>query len=128
PAPPVAMSAPPAATPAPPVAASAPPVTLRPSAPSPSGPRVLRVGIDGRSLQGGFREDTGRGIGVYARELIRALAARRDLALTLWFEPALPEVPTGMVPPGVNVRRYARTLLPLRDRLASQLSVRAAAA
>ena len=92
-----------------------------------SGPRVLRIGIDGRSLQPGFREDSGRGIGVYARELVRALSLRTDLALTLWFEPAL-KVPAGVVPPGVLVRRYARTLLPMRDRLSSQLSVPAAAA
>ena len=128
PAPPVATPAPRVAPPAPPIAPTAPPVASRPAAPLSDGPRVLRVGLDARSLQGGFREDSGRGIGVYARELIRALAARRDLALTVWFEPALPAVPTGMVPPGVNVRRYARTLLPLRDRLSSQLSVRAAAA
>ena len=87
---------------------------------------MLRVGLDGRSLQGGFREDSGRGIGVYARELVRALAARSDVALTLWFEPALP-VPAGLVPPGVIVRRYSRLPLPFRDRLASQLTVPAAA-
>jgi glycosyltransferase involved in cell wall biosynthesis len=90
------------------------------------GARVLRVGVDARSLQPGFREDSARGIGVYARELLRVLAARQDVALTLWFEPALP-VLNGLVPPGVLTRRYARTLLPLRDRLASQLSVLAAA-
>ena len=99
-----------------------------PTPPPGAAPRVLRVGLDGRSRQGGFREDSGRGIGVYARELVRALAVRRDLALTLWFEPALPAVPAGMVPPGVSVRRYASTWLPLRDRLSSQFSVRAAAA
>ena len=91
------------------------------------GPRVLRVGLDGRSLQGGFREDSGRGIGVYARELMRTLAVRRDLALTLWLEPALPAVPPGFVPPGVTVRHYARVWLPMRDRLTSQLTVPAAA-
>jgi glycosyltransferase involved in cell wall biosynthesis len=91
-----------------------------------AGGRVLRVGVDARSLQPGFREDSARGIGVYARELLRVLAARQDLALTLWFEPALP-VLNGLVPPGVLTRRYARTPLPLRDRLASQLSVAAAA-
>src|SRR5262245_54801147 len=91
-----------------------------------SGARVLRVGIDARSLQPGFREDSARGIGVYARELLRVLAARQDLALTLWFEPALP-VLNGLVPAGVLTRRYVRTLLPMRDRLASQLSVLAAA-
>jgi glycosyltransferase involved in cell wall biosynthesis len=91
-----------------------------------AGGRVLRVGVDARSLQPGFREDSARGIGVYARELLRVLAARQDVALTLWFEPALP-VLNGLLPPGVLTRRYARTPLPLRDRLASQLSVLAAA-
>jgi glycosyltransferase involved in cell wall biosynthesis len=94
--------------------------------PPAAGGRLLRVGVDARSLQPGFREDSARGIGVYARELLRVLAARQDVALTLWFEPALP-VPHGHVPPGVLTRRYARTPLPLRDRLASQLSVLAAA-
>lgn len=85
-------------------------------------PRVLRVGLDGRPLQPGFREDSARGIGVYARELLRSLAARHDLALTLWFEPAL-RVPDGLVPPGVRVQRYPGTPLPMRDRLSSQLAV-----
>jgi len=71
-----------------------------------AGGRVLRIGVDARSLQPGFREDSARGIGVYARELLRVLAARQDLALTLWFEPALP-VLNGLVPPGVLTRRYA---------------------
>jgi glycosyltransferase involved in cell wall biosynthesis len=83
---------------------------------------VLRVGVDARSLQPGFREDSARGIGVYARELLRVLAARQDVALTLWFEPALP-VLNSLLPAGVLTRRYAPTPLPLRDRLASQLSV-----
>jgi len=94
--------------------------------PPAAGGRILRVGVDARSLQPGFREDSARGIGVYARELLRVLAARQDVALTLWFEPALP-VLHGFVPAGVLTRRYARTPLPLRDRLASQLSVLAAA-
>lgn len=107
-------------------AAAARPATAPKPATS-TGPRVLRVGIDARSLQPGFREDSGRGIGVYARELIRALAVRHDLALTLWFEPAL-TVPAGAVPPGVTARQYARTLLPLRDRWSSQVAVPLAAA
>jgi glycosyltransferase involved in cell wall biosynthesis len=108
---------------APPAPIDAPPPVVTPA----DGPRVLRVGLDGRSLQGGFREDSGRGIGVYARELMRALAVRRDVALTLWLEPALPAVPKGFVPPGVTVRHYARLWLPLRDRLSSQLTVPMAA-
>ena len=58
---------------------------------------------------------------------MRALAARHDLALTLWFEPELP-LPEGLVPTGVTSRRYARTRLPLRDRLSSQVTVPIAAA
>jgi glycosyltransferase involved in cell wall biosynthesis len=104
------------------------PVAARPVAAPADGPRVLRVGLDGRSLQGGFREDSGRGIGVYARELMRALAVRRDVALTLWLEPALPGVPKGFVPPGVTIRHYARLWVPLRDRLSSQITVPIAAA
>jgi glycosyltransferase involved in cell wall biosynthesis len=128
--------------PAPPLLAIDPEALVPPALPMPSaqvdarppvlapadGPRVLRVGLDGRSLQGGFREDSGRGIGVYARELMRALAVRRDVALTLWLEPALPAVPKGFVPPGVTVRHYARLWLPMRDRLSSQLTVPMAAA
>jgi len=92
------------------------------------GPRVVRVGVDARPLQGGFREDSGRGIGVYARELIRALAGRPDVALTLWFEPGLPPVPLGMVPPGATARQYARAWLPVHERLASHITVPLAAA
>ena len=114
--PPVSEPAPPA--PEPDVSTSPPPITAR---------RVLRVGIDGRPLQVGFDQGGGRGISVYARELLRALAARDDLALTLWLEPALPAPFAGLVPPGVNQRRYASTPLPFRDRLSSQLSVPAAA-
>ena len=114
---------------APSAAPTAAPVTPAPEARvAPSGrPRVLRVGIDGRPLQAGFDDRAGRGIAVYARELLRALAARDDLALTLWLEPALPAPVPGLVPPGVNQRRYGSTLLPFRDRLSSQFSVPAAA-
>jgi glycosyltransferase involved in cell wall biosynthesis len=91
-----------------------------------AGARVIRVGVDARSLQPGFRQDSAHGIGVYARELLHVLAARQDVALTLWFEPALP-VLNSLLPAGVLTRRYAPTLLPLRDRLASQLAVLAAA-
>ena len=94
--------------------------------PPPSwGVRVLRVAMDGRSLQPGFREDTARGIGVYARELVRALAARQDVALSLWFEPALPML-NGLIPAGVLTRRYARLPVPVHHRIASQWGVAAA--
>ena len=91
-----------------------------------AGPRVLRVGVDARSLQPGFRDDSARGIGVFARELLRVLAARQDLALTLWFEPALP-VLNGLIPAGVLTRRYGRLPFGLHHRLASQWGVTAAA-
>jgi glycosyltransferase involved in cell wall biosynthesis len=91
---------------------------------APSG--KLRVAIDARPLQDGFREHAGRGIGRYAVELVRALGRRADLELELWFEPAL-AVPDALVPPGARVRRYARLALPMRDRLASNLTVPAAA-
>jgi len=85
----------------------------------------LRVSIDARALQAGFREHAGRGIGRYAVELVAALARRDDLALTLWFEPALalPEA----IPAGAAVRRYARMPLPMRDRLAALTTVALAA-
>ena len=100
--------------------------TARGSDALPPAATPLRVAIDGRPLQPGFRKHAGRGIGVYARELVRALARRDDLALTLWFEPALP-VPDGVVPPGVARRHYRPLRLPMRDRLASQITVPAAA-
>ncbi len=78
---------------------------------------MMRVAIDGRPLQHGFREHQGRGIGVYAVELVRALARRGDVALTLWRQPEL-DLPAAHVPDGVRVRDYPRLKLPLRDRLA----------
>ena len=85
----------------------------------------LRVAIDARPLQPGFREHAGRGIGVYASELVKALARRDDVALTLWFEPAH-GVPEGL-PASAAHAFYGRLNLPLRDRLAAHLTVRAAA-
>lgn len=86
-----------------------------------SGP-PLKVAIDGRALQPGFREHQGRGIGVYAVELVRALARRADVALTIWHQPELP-LPTEHVPDGVAVRAYPRLPLPKRDRLTSLVTV-----
>src|SRR5262249_40010284 len=99
-----------------------------------AGARVLRVGVDARSLQPGFREDSARGIGVYARELVRALAARHDVALTLWVEPALrvadrpaargrPAAPlraraaAAARPPGAAVERARRPAQPAARRV-----------
>jgi glycosyltransferase involved in cell wall biosynthesis len=83
---------------------------------------MMRVGFDGRALQPGFREHQGRGIGVYAIELVRALARRGDVELTLWHQPELP-LPEAHVPDGVATRAYPRLGLPARDRLATQLTV-----
>ena len=88
---------------------------------------MMRVAIDGRPLQPGFREHQGRGIGVYAVELVRALARRDDLTLTVWHQPELP-LPDAHVPAGVTRRAYPRLPLPLRDRLATHTTVAAVAA
>ncbi|NOT34296.1 MAG: glycosyltransferase family 4 protein [Candidatus Eisenbacteria bacterium] len=82
----------------------------------------MRVAIDGRALQPGFREHQGRGIGVYAVELVRALARRGDLELTLWHQPELP-LPAEHVPAGVRVRAYPRLNVPRRDRIAMLTTV-----
>jgi glycosyltransferase involved in cell wall biosynthesis len=58
-------------------------------------------------------------------ELLRALAGRDDLELTVWRQPELP-LPPGSVPEGVRVRDYARLALPKRDRLAVFTTVPAA--
>jgi len=82
---------------------------------------VLRVGIDARPLQPGFREEANRGVGVYARELVAALAARDDLSLALWFDPHHP-IPEPSLPAGVAVRRYAFSSPWLRDRVSSHVA------
>ena len=86
---------------------------------------MMRVAMDGRALQPGYREHQGRGIGVYAVELLRALAFRDDLELTVWFQPELP-LPDAHVPEGVARRAYPRLPLPMRDRLATQTTVASA--
>lgn len=88
---------------------------------------MLRVGIDARPLQPGFREEANRGVGVYARELVAALGVRDDLALTLWFDPHHP-MPASALPPGVAVRRYAFSSPWLRDRVSSHVTSPLAAA
>ncbi len=87
----------------------------------------LRVGLDGRPLQPGFREEANRGVGVYARELVAALAARDDLALTLWFDPHHP-APATPLPAGIETRRYAFSSPWLRDRVSSHVTSPLAAA
>jgi glycosyltransferase involved in cell wall biosynthesis len=82
----------------------------------------MRIAIDARALQEGFRDHAGRGIGRYAAELTEALARRSDVELELWFErgPALPAAP---LPPRASVRWYAPAPLPPRRRLATLLSL-----
>lgn len=77
----------------------------------------LRVAVDGRALQPGFREHQGRGIGVYAVELLRALARRGDVELAIWHQPELP-LPEANVPDGARVHAYPRLPFPKRDRIA----------
>ena len=81
----------------------------------------LRVGLDARPLQRGFREEANRGVGVYARELVAALATRDDLALTLWFDPHHP-IPTATLPAGLTIARYAFSSPWLRDRVSSHVT------
>ena len=88
--------------------------------------RRLQVAIDARSLQDGFREHVGRGIGRYARELVGALGRRDDVTLELWFEPGL-QLPASGVPQGASLRRYAPLNVPLGHRLAPLLTVPLAA-
>ena len=85
-------------------------------------PRLLRVALDGRALQPDFPLDADRGIGLYARELLRALAQRNDLVITLWVDPGH-AVPEGIVPPGVRLQRFPPTLIPMADRLASNVTL-----
>ena len=86
---------------------------------------MMRVAIDGRALQPGYREHHGRGIGVYAVELLRALARRGGLDLTVWYQPELP-LPDAHVPAGVARRAFPRLALPMRDRVATHTTVSAA--
>jgi glycosyltransferase involved in cell wall biosynthesis len=82
----------------------------------------LRVAIDARALQPGFREHAGRGIGRYAVELVRAMARRDDVALELWVDPALP-APHLSGTPGATLRRYPPLKAPKAERLATTLTV-----
>ena len=81
----------------------------------------LRVAIDARPLQAGFRDHAGRGIGRYAVEIVRAMARRPDVTLELWFEQAF-AIPADL-PAGAHVHRYPALHLPMRDRISPQLSV-----
>ena len=74
----------------------------------------MRVGVDGRALQPGFKEHAGRGIGLYAAELVRALARLGGAEYVLYFDPRLP-VAEEMVPPGVGRAWYPRSPVPLPE-------------
>ena len=47
----------------------------------------MRVGIDGRAFQPGFKGHLGRGIGLYAAELVRALVRIGGVELVMHFDP-----------------------------------------
>lgn len=82
----------------------------------------LRVGIDGRPLQGGYKGHVGRGIGLYAVELVRALGALDDVRLALFFDPRFP-VPEDRLPAGAERRFFPPLPAPVRihERLATQV-------
>jgi glycosyltransferase involved in cell wall biosynthesis len=79
-------------------------------------PRLLRVGLDGRALQPDGPQAADPEVSAAARELLRALAQRNDLVITLWVDAAR-AVPEGVVPPGVRLQRYPAPVLPLADGL-----------
>src|SRR5262245_66151053 len=83
----------------------------------------MRVGIDGRPLQSGHKESFGRGIGVYARELVHALALTPGVELTLFGDPRLPA--PAELPPGVPWRTYPRLApgIPAHVHARTQLTV-----
>lgn len=84
----------------------------------------MRVGLDGRAFQPGFRGHFGRGIGLYAAELLRALAALGEADLLLYLDPRLP-VAEELLPPGVERAWYPRAplKLPMHAHLSTQLLV-----
>ena len=65
----------------------------------------MRIALDARPLQLGFREHVGRGIGRYAVELVSALGRRDDIALELWFESRL-ELPKSGLPATATLRHF----------------------
>jgi glycosyltransferase involved in cell wall biosynthesis len=71
----------------------------------------MRVGIDGRAFQPGFKTHVGRGIGLYAAELLQALVRLGEAEIVLYLDPRLP-VAEARVPAGVTRAWYPRA--PLR--------------
>jgi glycosyltransferase involved in cell wall biosynthesis len=84
------------------------------------------VGLDGRPLQPGFRGHAGRGYGLYARELVAALAGAGGVELSLFFDPRLPVAEVGL-PPGVERRLYPAGPFRLHHALQTYALVGAAA-
>jgi len=84
----------------------------------------MRVGIDGRPLQTGYRHHVGRGIGLYAVELVRALAERSELRLVIFLDPRFP-TPEERIPAGAERRFFPRApgAIPIHERLVTQLVV-----
>jgi len=85
----------------------------------------VRVGLDGRPLQPGFRGHAGRGYGRYAHSLVAALARAGEAELILYFDPRLP-VPEEQVPAGVSRRFYPRGPLRVHHTLQTHTLVAAA--
>ena len=87
----------------------------------------MRVGIDGRAFQPGFKGHLGRGIGLYAAELVRAMARIGGVELVIHFDPWR-SIDESRVPAGLGRAWYPRGPLgrPLHHHLATQFLVPAA--
>src|SRR5262245_32692871 len=81
---------------------------------------ALKVGIDGRPLQPGYKETFARGIGLYAHELVRQLA-RLPVEPTLFYDPRLP-APSDPALAALPSRRYPR-LWPAHVHAGTQMAV-----
>jgi len=84
----------------------------------------MRVGFDGRAFQPGYKGHFGRGIGLYATELVRALAALGDIELVVHLDPAR-AVDDARIPAGAARAWYPRVPLavPQHDHVVTQLLV-----
>lgn len=81
----------------------------------------MRIGIDGRPLQTGYRHHQGRGIGLYTVELVRALAGRPELRLVVFLDPRYPTAEE-RIPAGAERRPFPRAPggIRLHDRVVTQ--------
>jgi glycosyltransferase involved in cell wall biosynthesis len=84
----------------------------------------MRVGFDGRAFQPGYKGHFGRGIGLYATELVRALARLGGIELVVYLDPARP-VDDTRIPDGAARAWYPRAPLavPQHDHAVTQLLV-----